>query len=548
VTRLSIVPVLLLSLLAPVRGLAAPPDEPAAPEDPAEPDEGSGDEAAPSGQADPGDKPPEVDADEPVAPSARPILDRLAAATSAEERRKAVDELTALTPTPIPELAAFLDRTRASAEADRRRLLAEKGYDVPDDKGKFSSPGRQTDKEEKTNDQLDWLTPLYDMPASPALTDIILDLAVMRALAASKSSKGAAAIIHLAFEADGVAYRDECGRFLRRMSPWSLPALIRAAESPSGRNADKSRARYARYQLERLDRESPRKALNDAPTDALQVEILHTFADSQYREAVFVVLDTVDHVSPKVRQAAREAWMEYATGRDPRPAPKQKLQLPGGKLSEEEVPLWLNHRELADIAIRRRLEELTGKKPPAKATLADLSKQIFAVHDRRRAERLDKEMAAGLEQAGKGDLAAAGARFDAILVQVPDYARRGEMASTYLALGDQLEKASKWREAATAFGKAHAVAPAGPSAEEALSRHHRARGQGLAAEGKKEVAAAEMARATEIDRAVDRRVEQAGRGDRSWMLVTGIAVGLAGVLLLGMGLAWRRRAWRTWRG
>ena len=420
---------------------------------------------------------------------------------------------------------------------------------MPDEKGKFRAPGRQPDKEERANDKLDWLAPLVELPASPALTDVLLDIAAIRALAASKLSRGAAAILTFAFQDEGVAYRDECGRYLRRMSPWSLPALIRAAEMPAGRAADKSRARYARYQLERLDRENPRKALNDAPTDELQAEILHTFADSQYREAVFVVLDNVNHVSPRVRQAAREAWMEYATGRPPREVPKQKLQLPGGKLSEEEVPLWLNHRELADIAIRRRLEELTGKKPATRATLEELSAQLFAVHDARQSAHLDKALAAGLAEAAKGEIDEAVARFDAILVQAPDYKRRGEMAEVYMRLGDELEKAGKWREAATAFGKAHAVAPAGPVADQALSRHHKARGRGLAAEGKKEVAEAEMARATEIDQAVDRRqVEQAGRGDRQWMLVAGICGALAGLGLLAMGLAWRRRAaWRAWR-
>ncbi|HTE55330.1 MAG TPA: hypothetical protein VK698_30965 [Kofleriaceae bacterium] len=539
-----------LLFLAPAGALAAPPD---AGEDDqgAAPDQSPADPQAPAdGKPDPAAE--QAKAAEPTGKSARPLLDAIGAASTADQRKKAVDALLALDPMPIAELAVFLDRQRSSGEADRRRVLAERGFDVPDEKGKFTNPGRETDKEEKNNDKLDWLAPLYDQPASPALTDVTLDIAAIRALAASKDSRGAAAIVGFAFEAAGVAYRDECGRFLRRMSPWSLPALIRAAESPSGKNADKSRARYARYQLERLDRENPRKALNDAPTDELQVEILKTFADSQYREAVFVVLDTVDHVSPAVRKAARDAWMEYATGRPPRPAPKQKLQLPGGKLSEEEVPLWLDHRELADIAIRRRLEELTGKKPATRAKLGELSAQLFAVYDQRRAGRLDKALAAGLAEAGSGKLAEATARFDAILVQVPDYKRRGEMAETYFKLGEQLEGADKWREAATAFGKAHAVAQAGDLADQALSRHHRARGHGLAAEGKKEVAAAEMARAVEIDKAVGIKPSAVARGDRSWMLIVGVSAAAGGLFLLGVGLVWRRRTWRgaraDWRG
>jgi tetratricopeptide (TPR) repeat protein len=504
-------------------------------------------EPADEDQAEPPTGGPEA---EPAGPPARPLLDKLAAAQTAAERTQAVEALLALDPMPVAELSKFLSRTRSSNEADRRKLLADRGFDVPDEKGRFRAPGRQADKEERANDKLDWLAPLLELPASPALSDVVLDIAAVRALAASKQSAGAAAILAFAFRDDGMAYRDECGRYLRRMSPWSLPALIHSAQSPSVRN--KSRARYARYQLERLDRENPRKALSDAPTDELQAEILHTFADSQYREAVFAVLDNVDHVSPRVRKAARDAWKEYTTGRAPPEPPKQKLLLPGGKQTEEEMPLWLDHRELADVAIRRRLEELTGKKPPARAKLIELTEQLYAVYDSGRAARLDKELAAGLAEVSEGRVADATRRFDAVLVQAPDYARRGEMAGAYMKLGEELEKASKWREAATAFGKAHAVAPAGPTADQALARHHRARGRVLAAEGKKEVAAAEMKRATEIDRAVDRQkqeVQEAGRGDREWMLVVGICGGLAGLALLGMGLAWRRRAaWRAWRG
>src|SRR5205814_1268119 len=120
------------------------------------------------------------------------------------------------------------------------------------------------------------------------------------------------------------------------------------------------------------------------------------------------------------------------------------------------------------IAIRRRLEELTGQKVPDRAQLADLSQQLFQVYDARRRDALDKELAAGLALARQGQLAAAGQRLDAILVQAPDYGRQGEMAETYFQLGEQLAAAGKWREAASAFGKASSVAPDGPLGGAAL--------------------------------------------------------------------------------
>jgi hypothetical protein len=442
----------------------------------------------------------------------------------------------ALKPEPVPELIKLLARTRSSTDPDRRALLVSKGYAVPNEKGQFQTPGHEdTEEAEKKNDELEWLSGLYDLQPSPALSDLLIDIAVIRALAASQTTAGADAILEFAFADDGVAYRDECGRQLRHMAPWSLPALIRHAEAPK---EDKGQQRYARYQLERLDRENPRKAFNDAPTDALAIEILQAFSDTLYREAVFVVLENVDHVSPAVRAAARAAWMQYATGRMPPPAPKEKLNLPGGKQSDKPVPLWLTSRELADISIRRKLEELTGKKVPERARLADLSKQLFDFYDARRTAALDKDLAAGLAAAKTGDLAGAAQKLDAILVQEPNYARRGDMAQVYLDYGESLVQASKWREASRAFGKANAVAPEGPLAGKALQRHHEARGRALESEGKS--GAVEMARASEI-RADLARAAVSSSPPQRWMLFAGIGGGVGGLLLLAIGLAWRRR-------
>ncbi|HUS65327.1 MAG TPA: hypothetical protein VMZ28_12320 [Kofleriaceae bacterium] len=476
---------------------------------------------------------------------AREQTDALAAAGDKASRQAALDALLALDPMPVPELTELLARARTSSDADRRAVLKARGFDVPDEKGKFANPGRQTDEQEKANDKLDWMAPLMDQARSPALADVLVDLALIRALAASKSSAGADAILSFAFTADGVAYRDECGRFLRQLSPWSLPALIVGAETKQKTEAGKSRARYAKYQLERLDRENPKKALNDAPTDALKIEILKAFAESQYREAVYATLDTVDDVSPDVRAAARAAWMEYATGRPPIPAPKMKLQLPGGKLSEKEEPLWLDHRELADIAIRRLLEKLNGAAPDRKAKLVEMSEQLFAFYDQRRAKTLDTQLDAALEDGRGGKLAEAAAVFDRILVQAPDFARRPDMADIYVRYAEALEKEGKLREAAVAYGKAYAVAPEGPLAGKAEKGQLNARAGVLKKEGKEAEAAAMQQQASAIDGSV-RGADGGGGGggDKAWMLAVGIGAGACGLLLLIWGLAARRRQWR----
>jgi tetratricopeptide (TPR) repeat protein len=466
-------------------------------------------------------------------PDPAPILARLQAADSAADRAAAAAELAALRPMPVKALAEFLARSRSSTDAERRAVLASINAEVPDEKGKFRAPGRQTVVDETANDNADWLAGLVKLHKTAGLADTIADVATIEALAASNDPDAAAVIFDFAFAADGVTYRDECGRTLRRMAPYSLPALIRGSE----KHGDLSMSRYAVYQLERLDRQEPRKALADAPNEALKIAVLDAFKDSLYREAVYAVLDTVDDASPAVRRAARAAWMEYATGRAPKPSPKEKLTLPGGKLTDKPMPLWLNSRELADIAIRRRLEELTGTAPPARSKIGELSKQLFAFYDDRRSQALSGELDKAMAMAEAGKHAEAAEACDRILVQVPDFARRAEMAPIYYELGQTLEAAGKWREAAAAYGKANATDPKGPLADQSLARHHTARGKAAEAAGAS--GAAEFARAHEIDAAAP---HAAATGGGRWMLFAGLGGGAAGLALLLVGLLMRRRA------
>lgn len=460
---------------------------------------------------------------------ARALLETLASATSAEERLAAAKALAALRPTPVAFLESHFARERGSTDADRRAVLAAIEAEVPDEQGRFRTPGRSTKRAERAADEFDWLAELAKLSPRPGLADTLTDVATLRALAASTDPEAGDAILRFVFGDAGLIYRDEGGRYLRKMSPYSLPALIRGSQSRKNR----SMARYANYQLERLDRQNPFKAFADAPTDDLEIAVLEAFAESQYREAVYTVLDQVDHATPRVRAAARAAWLEYMTGKPPREAPKRKLELPGGKLTEEEEPLWLDHRELGEIALRRRLEELTGTKPERKATPAEMSEELFAFYDQRRTREVDAELAAGLARADDGDLEGAVALFDRILVQEPDYAKRDQMAPVYLRHAEARADAGAWREAAIAYGKAHSVAPEGEHAKEALSQHHYARGKATQAEGGD--GSAEFARAEELGGPT------AAASDGRWLLLAGVAGLGTSLVLLFLGIA-RRRA------
>jgi tetratricopeptide (TPR) repeat protein len=372
----------------------------------------------------------------------------------------------------VAEMEATLARERDSTEAERRAVLVEIGADVPDAKGRFQQTKRGSE-EATAEEDLDWLAALTKLAPMPGLDDVIADVETIRALAATPDVDAGRAILDFAFTDLGLVYRDECGRYLRNMSPFSLPALIVASQAT--KSTDK--ARYARYQLERLDREHPLKALRYAGSDAMRIAILKAYLEVHHREAVPAVLNVVDDVSPAVRAQARETWMGYVLGPAPPEAPKKKLQLPGGKLTDEPQPLYLNYRQLAKLEIDRRWEEVTGEKPPRGLGLVDQSEQLFAIFDQRRAERRDAAFARGTELAGQQSFAEAAAEFDAVLVEDPSYENRASMAPGYFAYGDELKKQKKWRAAAIAYGKANAVDASGPNAQVALGAQFYAQGR-----------------------------------------------------------------------
>ncbi len=457
----------------------------------------------------------------------------LAEIEKADNSAKRIDlaaELAAMTPTPVAALKAHLVRKRSTDQAGRRALLIASGAEVPDATGRFTIPKRQTKKEKERRDRFDWLPAIAGQPAQAGLGETLSDVAAIRALAASTNPDAGIVIFDFAFSEQGLIYRDECGRYLRKMSPYSLPALIHGSQN----RKDRSISRYANYQLERLDRQNAHKAIASAPTENLKIAIITAFADSQYREAVFAVLDNVNHVAPRVRHAARAAWTEYVSGRPPPKPPERKLSLPNGKQTKEREPLWLDHRRLGDTAIRVRLTEVTGETPPTNASLAALTEKLFSVYDERRTRALttDFDAALALESAGKHDQATA--IFDRILAQAPGFEKRAKMLPAYLSQAKALEGEKKWSEAAIAYGKASSIAPQDGDAKKALQKHHLARANAATAAGQDN--SAELAVADAV------MVEAESGPSKKLILFGGLAALAASLILLLLGLAARRES------
>jgi len=506
------------------------------------------------------------------------ILARIAAGPDTATRKAAIAELAEVAPRTIDAIGEWLVREHATDVDARREVLTAIRASVPDKTGKFSQPARQTGKEQKADDVIDWQAELLalDRNAAPSagsgtdpgtglppagVGEVIADDAAIRALAATNDIHAAQVIFNTAFAADTMIYRDECGRYLRKMEPASIPALTRESLAK-----DFDRKRYATWQLERLDRQEPGKALDAALGDeALTIAILDVFRTTHHREAVHAVWRRIDADSPRVRAAARAAWTAYITGPAPPAAPVAKLSLPGGKKTKKPKPLWLTYRELADNELRKAANELLHEDYPledptledeeegherrsktVKVDLADLTRRLWAYYDGERAKRETAEWAAAKQKAASGDLAGASQMVDSMLAVNPDRGdggERAEMAKLYLAWGKQLESSKHWADAAAAYSKAHGLDPQGGSANDALAAHHFTLGKSLEAAGKDGGPDFRRAVALKPDYAPARTAarEVASGPHPVWMLYAAGVAAVAAMLLFAAAMV-RRRA------
>lgn len=441
-----------------------------------------------------------------------------------EDLQMQIGKLSKIIPVNDEVFAAFFKRSRASSDEERRAVLTAIGAAVPDIEGKFATPGRQTAADVKKADAFDWLEALAGLDkSSPGYQDVLSDVATIRILGTSSDWNAAHLILDFVFSEEGLIYRDEGGRRLRNMSPLSLPALIHGSQD----RKDASRSRYSTYQLERLDRQNTNKAFADTPTEGLKIAVLKAFSQSGYREAVYTVLDQVNHINPRVRKAARESWMEYIDGKPPKAAPRRKLELPGGKRGDKKEPLWLNHRELAAVALRKKLKSLTNKTQSKRNDLVASSKELFDFYDNERKEDLNRLFTDGKRRLKKGEFKEAAALFDKVLVRDPKFDRREQMARAYFESGKIYEKEELFQEASTNFAKSNAVSPDGGLANDALAKHHLMRAK--ISEENGDDATAEFAQAKVVEK---RQTSNDSPTNNRMIWLSSIFLGLALVVFL----------------
>jgi tetratricopeptide (TPR) repeat protein len=484
---------------------------------------------------------------------AKALLDQIVAG---KDRDQAIAELNQLAPRAIDAIGEWLVRPHQADVATRRAVLESINASVPDKAGKFKDANKEkTAKQQKADDDREWLKELVALDAAtPGLGEVIGDDAAIRALAQVKDPAAAQPLFDAAFADETMIYRDECGRWLRKLEPYSIPVLTR--ESQIGTNYD--RKRYATFQIERLDRQDPTKALAAAMgNEALQIAILGAFRATRQREAVRAVWSMVNNDAPRVREAARAGWMDYITGPPPPPAPRKKLQLAGGKLTKKPKPLWLTYRELADNELRKAANELLHEDYPivdpslddtdrevkeVKIDLEDVTKRLWAYYDGERGKRDTQAWLGAKAKADAGDFATAALMIDRLIATNPERAERADMAKIYFAYGKELEKTEKWPQAAAAFSKAAGLDPASPQAKQALAAHHFALGKAAQAGGKDGGPDFRAASKLDPEHAEARSAADSASGGRpGWMLVAATIAGMIALALFGAAMLMRRR-------
>ena len=375
-----------------------------------------------------------------------------------------------------------------------------------------------------------------------ARAEALATVKTIRAIAASRRLDAVDPIFKLAFQYDGV-FRDECGRAIRSMDSYAIPRLIELVHQPNaGKQSLAKQRRYAAYQLDRMDRQRPQKAISTAPDDAVRAEIIHAYGDTRALDAVEAVLGQVDSPSHRVRREARWAWLRYVTGKAPPPAPMRKRKLPGGKEEAEEKPDYLTYREIATLALQKELSAINNAPVDPNASAKELTDELFAYYDQKRAAEWDTEFAAARATEERGDLRGATDQYGWILAHDPTYARRGEMAHAFARYGDSLRDQGEVPRALGYWREAIDLAPDGPDARYAGARVALYDGLAALARGDADVSA--FRRALALDPSLGAAHAALARAEhrvlRRRLLRGAVALGGSLGIVLALWLLWRR--------
>lgn len=387
-----------------------------------------------------------------------------------------------------PEVDALLRADRKARKADYKALLQAIGGDVPNRYGHFELAWKKQHGHTVKLSE-DWYTDLLALPPGKigkALRGIWRDCVLTSALLRAASVIGrdpertdavvdgllAAAYVH-----EGT-FRDEVGRAIRRLGDPAVPGLLRRSVLPPLPADEKEAAEvkagvawrsaeYARVQVDRMDRLHPSKAIAAVGDDPrVLADLLAAYGAVKLEDAAAPILEHVDAPIPRVRNAAREAFLAYVTGPPPRPE-RHTLKLIGGKTSDG--PLRLTYRDFARIAIRDKVnaEDPALLEPECRAITEDgqrdrsceaqamrLAEAYFARLETKRRAREQAQVDEALALESRAETVA---RLDALLADNPELPMRDQLVTAYEAAADEAEASGDRARAAGLLRKSGAL-------------------------------------------------------------------------------------------
>lgn len=401
------------------------------------------------------------------------------------------DVADALTRTPAalwPQVEALLLAERKARKPDYKALLSLIGGDVPNRYGHFELGWKRAHGHSVLLSE-DWYADLLALPSARVgkvfrgiYRDCVVTAALLRAAAAIGREPGhteavVEALLAAAYVHEGT-FRDEVGRAIRRLGEPAIPGLLRRSLSPpvptdeKAANAVKAsveyrQAEYARIQLDRMDRLHPPKAIAAVRDDPrLLADLLAAYGVVRPEEAATPLLQHVDAAIPRVRAAAREAFLAYVSGPPPR-AERKTVRLLGGRTGDG--PARLTYRDFARLAIRERVaaEHPDLSEPECKLLLPDgtrdrvceaqperLATAYFARIEQTRRTREQAQVDEALAQT---DRSVTVAMLDALLADNPELDMRAQLVPTYEAAADEAEAAGDRPRAAGLLRKSAAL-------------------------------------------------------------------------------------------
>jgi hypothetical protein len=338
-----------------------------------------------------------------------------------------------------PAVREALLAPRSRSKTQYKSVLALIGGDVPNRYGHFARAWKRAHGYSVKLSE-DWFADLLSLPTSrvsrgmrPVFRDSLATAALLRAAAniastdRSLAPEVVEALLDAAYMHKGT-FRDEVGRAIASIGAHSIAPLVAASAEPPRADEDDpavKRAGYAVFNLDRIDRLHPAKALaavGDEP-DAL-AKLLQAYAKPRPGEAAALVLGYVDDPTLEVRTAARATFRAYVTGPLPRVKRRAIRQLGGKSFTKSN---GVSYRARASAAIRARVEaEFPDQLEPEcelrreDGTLDDgcvkqparLTDAYLAALDQRRGDRVKIELEAAFAEP---DPRTAGRRLDALL-------------------------------------------------------------------------------------------------------------------------------------